>query len=429
MFRVADASDLTEAAERLRGLLTGLDLADVLPTTAKDLVALGEQIERAGHALKVTAAARVAASDAWRAPGVRSPEDWFAQATGTSKGQAKRRLATGRRLNQHPTTAQAAKAGKLSAEQTEAVADAVAAAPGAEDDLLEAAGTESLGGLKQRCAQAKAQADPDPEGTAKRIHAQRACRTSTDAEGVGHLHLSGPSSVIARMANAINHRADKLFRTARREGRREPSEAYGFDAAEQLLTGGEGAEVPRGADAKIIVRIDHSALTRGHAAPGEICEIAGVGPIPVATVQEWMGDAFVAAILTQGTEVTKVVHLGRRFTAHQRTALQWQDPVCARRGCHNRLGLEYDHFDEWATTKQTSTTSAKRFCQACHRLKSTGWHVSPPGPDGQCDFTPPNTPADRATAARACADAVAAQIARHQNPPTGLDPPALFEAG
>lgn len=175
------------------------------------------------------------------------------------------------------------------------------------------------------------------------------------------------------------------------------------------------------------MRIDHSALVRGRAEPGEVCEIAGVGPIPVATVWEWMPDAFVAAILAKGTEIAKVVHLGRRFTAEQRTALQWQDPVCARRGCHNRLGLQYDHFDPWADTHQTCTTSAKRFCDPCHRLKTTGWHVSTPGPDGQCDFTPPDTPADRTAAAQACAAAVAAQFARHQHPPPDSDPPNLFD--
>jgi hypothetical protein len=427
MFRVADTSEITEAVERLSGLLVGLDLGEMLPSTAKELVGLGERIERCGHALKVTAAARVADSEAWRAPGVRSPEDWLAGATGTSKGQAKRKLATGRRLNELPSTAAAAKAGRLSAEQAEAVADAAAAAPGAEGALLEAAERESLGGLKARCAQAKASADHDPEATARRIHRARSCRTYTDADGVGHLHLSGPNAVVARMANAINDRADQLFRTARTEGRREPTEAYGFDAAEALLTtSGDGAAVPRGADAKIIVRVDHAALVRGRVEGGEVCEIAGVGPIPVSTVWEWMPDAFVAAILTKGTEVSKVVHLGRRFTAEQRTALQWQDPVCARRGCHNRLRLEYDHFDPWAETKQTRSTSGKRFCHGCHHLKSTGWHVSAPGPDGQCDFTPPDTAEDRLAAAQACAEAVAAQIARHQHPPPSGDPPTLF---
>ena len=86
---------------------------------------------------------------------------------------------------------------------------------------------------------------------------------------------------------------------------------------------------------------------------GETCEIAGVGPIPVATVREWLDDAFIAVVLTKGEDVQKVVHLGRRFTATQRTALQWQDPICARQGCSNRLRLEYDHFEDWADTHTT----------------------------------------------------------------------------
>ena len=85
----------------------------------------------------------------------------------------------------------------------------------------------------------------------------------------GHLQLSGPVAEVARVDNAIRHRADRLFRQARAEGRREPSEAYAYDATIELLTStGDGEPVPGGADAKIIVRIDHTALTRGHAVDG-----------------------------------------------------------------------------------------------------------------------------------------------------------------
>ena len=110
-----------------------------------------------------------------------------------------------------------------------------------------------------------------------------------------------------------------------------------------------------------------------------------------------MDDAFLAAVVTKGTEIGKVIHLGRRFRSEQRTVLQWQDPVCARRGCSNRLGLEYDHFEEWALTHTTRTTAAKRFCSACHALKTAGWTVSQPDRDGQCTFTPPPAPTARGT--------------------------------
>ena len=60
-----------------------------------------------------------------------------------------------------------------------------------------------------------------------------------------------------------------------------------------------------GADAKIIVRVDLEALLRGRTLDGETCEIAGLGPIPVSIVREWMDNAFLAAIVTQGTEITR----------------------------------------------------------------------------------------------------------------------------
>jgi hypothetical protein len=226
---------------------------------------------------------------------------------------------------------------------------------------------------------------------------------------------------MARVDNSIRHRADKLFRQARAEGRREPSEAYAFDAAAQLLTqSGDGEPVPAGADAKIIVRIDHTALVRGRTVEGETCEIAGIGPVAVDTVNEWMGDAFVAAVLTQGEEVQRVVHLGRKFKATQRTALQWQDPICARKGCSNRLRLEYDHFEDWADTHTTRVKAGKRFCPPCHELKSRGWRVSDPDENGECVFTPP----DLKAVANAAADAVQAQRQRHRRRrSTGPAPP------
>lgn len=393
MFVVQDAAEIHEATERLSGLLSALDLGLLLPSTIKDLVAVGDRIERLGHGLKTLAAAKVAASEAWRGDGDRSAEDWLARTTDTSKGEANRMVETGKRLDELPATAEAAKRGDLSAKQAEAIAGAASADPSAERQLLESAKRKNLRGLQAECRRTKQNADPDPEATAKQVHAKRCYRTWTDDDGTGHLHLSGPPATIARMDNAIRHRSERIFRDARRAGRREPSEAYAFDAAEQLVTaGGEGTPVPKGSDAKIIVRVDHTALLRGRTSDDETCEIAGIGPIPVSVVQEWMGDAFVAAIFTRGTDITKVVHLGRRFTAEQRTALQWQDPICARRGCTNRLGLEYDHFEDWADTHTTRVDAAKRFCKGCHRLKSLGWAVSDPDPDGQCAFTPLDHP-------------------------------------
>jgi hypothetical protein len=393
MITVQDGTEVREVAERLHALVMDVDLGEMLPATAKELVAVGERIERTGRVLKMMASVVVEASDVWKGEGDRSVEDWMARTTGSSRSQATRAVKTAKRLRRLPKVAEAAKQGTLSPEQTEAIADAAAADPAAQDRLVDAAQRRDLRGLKQECQRTKANVDRDPEAARARIHAKRSCRTWTDDEGVGHLHLSGTPDSISRMDNAIRCRADGKFREARQAGRREPLDAYSFDAAEELLTGGGGvASPPKGSDAKILIRVDYPTLLRGRCLDGETCEIAGMGPVPVSVAHEWMENAFLAAVLTKGTEITKVVHFGRRFTAEQRTALQWQDPVCAREGCSNRLRLEYDHFEDWADTHTTQVTSAKRFCHGCHLLKTRGWQVSLPDANGECTFTPPEAP-------------------------------------
>ena len=390
---VHDARAVREAVDRLASAVAALDLGSMLPADHRELVALGERIERTGRTVKTLAAARVADSAVWKADGDRSAEDWLARTTGTTRAEAARELQMGRDLEAVPEVAAAATAGELSVKQAEAIAGAAAVAPGAAGRLLRSAkGGKGLRELQDECRATRTQADPDPEATRARIHARRSYRTWCDPDGTGHLHLSGPSDLIARMDNAVRHHCDRIFRDARTQGRREPTDAYGFDAAVALLTtSGEATPVPAGADAKILVRVDLPALLRGRTLEGETCEIAGLGPIPVSVVQAWMDNAFLAAIVTRGTEITKVVHLGRRFTSEQRTALQWRDPVCARKGCSNRLGLQYDHFEDWADTHTTRVTAGKRFCPPCHLLKTKGWLVSEPDDEGQCTFTPPPT--------------------------------------
>jgi hypothetical protein len=133
---------------------------------------------------------------------------------------------------------------------------------------------------------------------------------------------------------------------------------------------------------KVIVRIDYDALRRGWAEGDEVCEIDGLGPVPVAAARALLDDAFVAAVLTKGTDIRKVVHLGRRPTALQQTALQWRDPTCAVDGCPNRLGLEIDHNTGWCHTHTTELDDLAPLCHHHHWLKTyEGWRLEPgPGP-------------------------------------------------
>src|SRR5206468_3367656 len=99
---------------------------------------------------------------------------------------------------------------------------------------------------------------------------------------------------------------------------------------------------------KGIVRVDWSALMRGFPVGNEVCEIAGIGPIPVEMFKLLMesGDMFLTALLTKGNDVASVVHLGRKATVYQETALQWLDPTCTTEGCANSWRLEIDRRSE-----------------------------------------------------------------------------------
>lgn len=212
-------------------------------------LAVGEAaaIEKMAATLKGLAAARAAAAGAWKDTGDRSAAHHLARTTGTSVGQATEAIDTARRLEQLPAAAAAARAGELSAQQAAAVASAAAADPSAERRLLDKAERSSLAELREECARTRAAAQPDPEARRRDIHARRFLRSYTDAEGAWNLHMRDNPEVGAEVMAAIDAIRDRLFHTARAEGRREGSEAYAADALVELVrSGGAGAPNPLG---------------------------------------------------------------------------------------------------------------------------------------------------------------------------------------
>ena len=137
--------------------------------------------------------------------------------------------------------------------------------------------------------------------------------------------------------------------------------------------------------------VDYEALRRGHAEADETCEIAGVGPVPVATVRGMLADSFGAAIVTDGVDVYTVAHLGRPASAHQRTALEARGYVCEVPDCGSTTALEIDHIADW---NETHRTCLDQLCWLCrrHHLDKThrGWRLT--GPPGQRTWHPPDKP-------------------------------------
>jgi hypothetical protein len=86
-----------------------------------------------------------------------------------------------------------------------------------------------------------------------------------------------------------------------------------------------------------------------------------------------------------------VVHLGRRPTALQRTALQWLSPSCTREGCGHSARLQIDHDIDWAVTHTTRLDSLDLLCDHDHDLKTRfGWALEEG--NGKPRLLPPEHP-------------------------------------
>ena len=308
----------------------------------------------------------------------------------------------GRRLADQPDLADAARKGELSPQQTAAISDALASNPTADaPQLLAKARQGSLRELRDECDRVKAAGDDDTEDRRKRIHDERLMRKVNHADGSAGVVLRGNPEDVARVYAAIASKREELFAIARREGRRERSEALDYDALLATLDAKATAKGGGGQRAKILVRVDFDTLLRGHPIDGEVCEIAGYGPVAPSAARDLLATGgFLAGIVTKGEQVVGVAHFGRQPRAVQDSALEWLDPICAREGC-SQPWVQRDHRLDWAKSKITLVDLMDRLCPHDHDLKTRfGWALVEGR--GKRPMVPPDDPRhpgqDRATA-------------------------------
>jgi hypothetical protein len=225
--------EAVEIRDRLADLVDRLDPDAFSGTTARELWGVLDRSERLCAAGKTLLARRVAATH-HRSGGTRSAAEELARRSGSSAGAAKDSLDTSARLPEQAPVDQAVRRGELSLAQAALVSAAAAANPVEAQRLTELAGRVSLAELREECARVKAAVDPDPEATNRRIHAQRRLRHYTDGEGGWNLTARGTAQAGAAFLTVLNAITDAIFQQARRAGRREPVEAYAFDALMHL---------------------------------------------------------------------------------------------------------------------------------------------------------------------------------------------------
>ena len=378
-------ADLLDARRRIVAHLAEADPERVTTAQAVEVFEVFAELERLVVAGKVLYSGRATQGTAWRDEGHRSAASWMAEKTGSGVGEALAVLETAEALQGLPETTEALRRGELSASQVKVIAGAAASHPASERSLLETAAGHSLKGLRERAAQVRATATSAEEEKARylAVHRARYVRHWADPDGAFRLDAKLTALDGAKFLSALGAEADARFDAARKAGEHETPAAYSADALVALVTGEPMAK--RSAVSSrptVCIRVDGTALVRGHAVAGEVCDIPGVGPVPVAAVRSQLPEAFVKILVHKGADVSTVCHVGRTVTAHVQSALEARDPVCVVPRCDVAQGLENHHWEvDYVVCKTTSLAGLARVCHWHHGLLTYGGYelVGAPG--------------------------------------------------
>ena len=414
-----EASDLGAAIEVVGSFVASFDPARYSVADASVLLGRFARLKRLAATGEALCATRAAEGNAAAAQGHPTPARWLSELTGESVGQAADTLSLGAAFTSHPALEEACRHGQLSHHKARLVAEAARVNPTAEDELVTGARTDTLRQVKDRCARAKAEArsSQDAEAAYEAISSSRYCRTWTDRDGAFRLDARLTPDAGAQVLAFLTAESDGRFVRAQKAGVRLTPDATRADALVALVNGSAGvgdhhddggagpAARRRSVPPKPLVtlRVDWAALRRGRLEPGELCEIPGVGPIPLARARALMGDAITHLVITRGVDVTTVAHLGRSIPAHLRTALVERDRTCVVPGCDLSLGLEIDHWETpFSEGGPASMANLVRICGHHHRLRhhhgftlsgAPGrWRWDPPDTDHPPDTDQPDTP-------------------------------------
>lgn len=348
------------------------------------LVAVRSQLDA------LTARVLAAAGEVADAHGLGDAAAWLAVQTRATQREARRDLALGRALEQHPGVATALTSGGLRTEQARVIAAAVDALPAhveahtreaAESVLVglaEAHDARDLRQIGKRILDVVApEVGESHEAAVLEAEERRAAATvevtmSDDGEGRWRGSFVLPSHIgkmlkrhLLALANPARHTEAELreesgdFKPLRRrlgEALVEYVERYPADATPQTA----------GVNATVTVTMTLAELTAEHATAllddgtrmtaGQARRLAcEAGIIPVVL----------------GTE-SQPLDLGRTrrlFTKPQRIALGLRDRGCTARGCETSAsGCHAHHDDPWSRGGLTDLTNARLLCPRHHRL-------------------------------------------------------------
>ena len=366
---------LNQLTTELQTFISSLQVDCVDAAGARGLVEIAERLRRAGDSLRTVAVGQVERTNAWKGEGAKSISEWLSNETDCAHYEAQSVVLLASQLQHLPVTQAALLSGDLSGTQAVEVARGAIVAPNTETQLLNLSKHVTVRDLRDATSRVVAAATDEAERH-RQIHKSRFFKSWTDSDGSfnvkGRMTVANGALVMA----ALKPIQDEIFKAARQSGAHERPEAYAADAlmalcekatSKQASESGGKATRP---NAVMHIRVNINALKRGHTENGEVCEIAGVGPIPVATATAYLGEAFLKLLVIDGVDIKTVAHMGRHIPAPLRTAVEERDRVCQVPTCDVTLGLEIDHIKPFAEGGAASLDNLVRLCKRHHLQKT-----------------------------------------------------------
>jgi len=380
-------------AEELREVVAGFDPATFAGRDAARLTEVCAEVERLGAAAKALFARRAVVTNGWvhRSRAV-SGEQWLAGVSGCSESQARDSLRTAQRVQELPATEAKLREGSLSLTQASIVSKAAEVDPDAEPAMLRSAGRDGLRTLRDRADRIVAAATDEQQAHVK---AKRERHLRTWRQGMAtHGTFSGPTEEVDVLLRALQPLTQARFDHAREAAEHEPPDAYRFDA---LIALAHGDATPTAGTPVARVRVDLPALLAGQTSPGQVCEIPGVGPVPVDHARQVLSHGLMELVVTDGVDVQCVVSRTRHVPEPLKVAIAERDQRCKIRGCDTTQGLERHHTLEFAQHRLTTYELLGLLCGAHHDLVTHHHHQIVDHHDHTWTLHPPHTDEQRHT--------------------------------
>ncbi|MBD3923887.1 DUF222 domain-containing protein [Nocardioides cavernae] len=331
-----------------------------------------------------------ASDDLGEQHGLRDAAAWLAMQTRATQREARRDLALGRTLEQHPAVATALTSGELRTEQARVIGEAVDALPShidaetrglAETTMLQLAGQHDARDLRQIGKRILDVVAPEVgECQEESVLAAEEARSAAgveltmvdDGKGRCHGRFTVPSHVgamlkrhLLALANPARHTEAGLRDES---GDWKPLRRRLGDAFVEYVERYPIAATPQtaGVNATVVVTMTLEQLLTEHAT----AVLDDGSRMSAGQARRLACEAgIIPAVLGTSSQTLDLGRTARLFTKAQRIALGLRDGGCTAKGCETSAsGCHAHHDDPWSRLGLTDLTNGRLLCPRHHRL-------------------------------------------------------------